>query len=432
MEPALLFARFAAALAVGLLVGLQREYAKSEDSRRKQDEGDVGARDLFAGVRTFALIGLSGALAAHASGALESALVFAAALVVFGGFLAVAYLGGIRAGEIGMTTEAAAFVVFLAGALCVWGHLALAAAVAVATTALLALKPFSKRLVTEIDREDVAATLKFAALAALVLPVLPRAPLGPPPFDAVTPFKVGLMAVFISGLSFVGYVLIQLVGARRGVGLTGVLGGIVSSTAVTLTLAERSRGAEGGALGRALALGILLAWAIMFGRVLVEIGVVNPALLRVAWLPIAAGGAAGLAWAGVLYLRGRPERGEEEPAKFSNPFELKTALQFALLYGVILVVARAAAMYFGEVGVYVSAVASGGADVDAITLSLAELSRGGLDADTATRAIVLAAVSNTLVKGGIVLALGGRAIRGPLLPGVGLMVAAALATAFLL
>src|SRR5690606_35717049 len=120
------------------------------------------------------------------------------------------------------------------------------------------------------------------------------------------PFKVGLMAAFISGLSFVGYVLIQFVGARRGVGLTGVLGGIVSSTAVTLTLAERSRGAEGGGLGRALALGIVLAWAIMFGRVLVEIGVVNPALLRTAWLPVAAGGAAGLAWAGFLYLRERP------------------------------------------------------------------------------------------------------------------------------
>jgi uncharacterized membrane protein (DUF4010 family) len=425
MDPAALFGRFAAALAVGLLVGLQREYAK-------HDEGAQAARDLFAGVRTFALIALSGALAAHAAGVLESPLVFAAALGVFGAFLAVAYLGGIRAGEIGMTTEAAAFVVFVAGALCVWGHLALAAAVGVATTALLALKPTTRAFVAKIDREDVKASLTFAALAALVLPVLPRGPLGPPPFDAVTPFKVGLMAVFISGLSFVGYVLIQLVGARRGVGLTGVLGGIVSSTAVTLTLAERSRSAEGAALGRALAFGILLAWAIMFGRVLIEVAVVNPALLRAAWLPVAAGGAAGLAWAGFLYLHGRPERGEEEPARFSNPFELKTALQFALLYGIVLVVARAAALYFGEVGVYVSAVASGVADVDAITLSVAELSRNGLDPETASRAIVLAAVSNTLVKGGIVLALGGRIIRRPLLPGVGLIVAAALGTAFLL
>src|SRR5690606_15791716 len=292
--------------------------------------------------------------------------------------------------------------------------------------------PFSQRLVEKIDREDVEATLKFAVLAALVLPVLPREPIGPPPLDAVTPFKVGLMAVFISGLSFVGYVLIQLVGARRGVGLTGVLGGLVSSTAVTLTLAERSRSAEGGGIGRALALGIVLAWTIMFGRVLVEVGVVNAALLRTAWLPVVAGGAAGLAWAGFLYLREKPGPEAEEPTQFSNPFELKTALQFAVLYGVILVVARAAQLYFGTAGVYVSAVLSGVADVDAITLSMAELSRGGLAHETATRAIVLAAVSNALVQGGIVLTLGGRAIRGPILPGVGLIVAAALATAFLL
>ena len=169
-----------------------------------------------------------------------------------------------------------------------------------------------------------------------------------------------------------------------------------------------------------------------FGRVLVEIGVVNAALLRTAWLPVAAGGAAGLAWAGYLFLRERPGQSEGEPAEFSNPFELKTALQFALLYGVILVVARAAQLYFGTAGIYASAVLSGVADVDAITLSMAELSRGGLAHETATRAIVLAAVSNTLVKGGIVLTLGGRFIRGPILPGVGLIVAAALATAFLL
>jgi uncharacterized membrane protein (DUF4010 family) len=426
MEPAaVLFGRFGAALAVGLLVGLQREYAK-------QDE----AADLFAGVRTFALIGLSGALAAYAAGVLDSPLVFAASLLLFGAFVTVGYLGGVRRGDLGMTTEAAAFVVFLAGGLCVWGHLALAAAVGVATTGLLALKPLTRRLVSKINEEDVMATLQFAAITALVLPVLPRTPFGPPPFDAASPFKVWLMVVFISGLSFLGYVLIQFVGARRGIGLTGVLGGLVSSTAVTLTLAGRSRDGEAAGLGRALAFGIVLAWAIMFGRVLVEIGVVNPALLARAWLPVAAGGAAGLAWAGFLYLRGRPERGEEEPARFSNPFELKTALQFGLLYGVILVASRAAALYFGEAGVYASAVVSGAVDVDAITLSMAELSRGAegaaVDAATATRAIVLAAVSNTLVKGGIVLAVGGRAIRGPILPGVGLIVAAALGAAFLL
>src|SRR5690606_24400600 len=384
---------------------------------------------LFAGVRTFALIGLAGALAAYAEAVLDAPLVFAAALALLGAFVVTAYLVVARNGDIGLTTEMAAVIEFLAGALCAWGELALGAAVGVATTALLALKPFAQHLIERIDRDDVVATLKFAVITALVLPVLPRETYGPPPFDAVSPFNVWLMVVFISGLSFLGYVLIQAVGAKRGVGLTGILGGLASSTAVTLMFAERSRDAN--ALSRPLALGLLLAWTIMFGRVLVEVGVVNAPLLAEAWLPITAGGVAGLTWAGVLYLRERPQ-GETEPQSFSNPFKLKTAVQFGLLYGVILIAARAASMYFGTAGVYVSAVASGVADVDAITLSMAELSRGdGLPAETAARAIVLATVSNTLVKGGIVVALGGAGIRRAVLPGVGLIAAAALAVGFL-
>src|SRR5690606_40692996 len=142
MDPAAVhFGRFGAALAVGLLVGLQREYAK-------QDEPD----DLFAGVRTFALIGLAGALAAYAEAVLDAPLVFAAALALLGAFVVTAYLVVARNGDIGLTTEMAAVIVFLAGALCAWGELALGAAVGVATTALLALKPFAQHLIERIDR----------------------------------------------------------------------------------------------------------------------------------------------------------------------------------------------------------------------------------------------------------------------------------------
>ena len=419
-----LFARLGAALAIGLLVGLQRQYA----GHREND-----TQDLFAGVRTFALLALVGGLAAYAGMLLESAAVFVTVVFLVGLFIVVAYLAGVRRGDIGLTTEVAALVTFFAGALCVWGEPAVGAAVGVTTTVLLALKIEAHRFVSTLTAEDVNAALKFAVVSAVILPLLPNETYGPPPFDVVSPFKVWLMVVFISGISFLGYFLVKTVGAHRGVGLTGLLGGLASSTAVTLSLAERSKGQD--ALAGPLALGIVIAWAIMFARVLVEVAAVNAPLLADVWLPIVAGGAAGLAYAGFLFLRRRPDgAAEEDESEFANPFELRPALTFGALYAAILVVARAAQMHFGDAGVLVSAAASGLADVDAITLSLAELSQGEgeLSHETAARGIVLAAMSNTLVKGGIVVALGSAAMRRAILPAVGVIVAAALGVAFVI
>lgn len=406
-----LFGRLAAALAIGLLVGLQREYAQH------QDPDDA---DLFAGVRTFALIAFTGALGAYVSALTGSALVFPALLLLVGVFVVVAYIMAAQRGDVGLTTEVAALVTLLAGALCGWGALALGAAVGVVTTLLLALKLKTQKLARAVSPEDVVATLKFAAVTVLVLPVLPDEPIGPAPLDVVSPFNVWLMVVFISGISFVGYVLVKVLGPRRGVGLAGVIGGLASSTALTLTFAERSRGSD---LARPLALGVMMAWAIMFARVLVEAGAVNPPLLGAVWLPIAAGGVAALAYAALLYARSQSAEADGDDSHFANPFRLKSALVFGLLYGVILVVSRAAEMHFGTAGVYVSAVASGLADVDAITLSMAELSRGeeGLAHETAALAIVLAAASNTLVKGGMVIVLGSAALRRAILPGLALI-----------
>ena len=151
----------------------------------------------------------------------------------------------------------AALVTFSAGAIAGDGQYTVSVAIAVATTALLTAKPYTSAFVKRIERADVEATVQFAVLAALVLPVLPRDTIGPAPFDAASPFKIGLMVVFILGLSFLGYVLIKIVGPRRGIGLTGILGGLVSSTAVTLTMSERSKSSSG--LLRALAMAVLLA-----------------------------------------------------------------------------------------------------------------------------------------------------------------------------
>ena len=420
-DPLALFGRFGAALAIGLLVGTQREF------QHRREAGEHAA-----GIRTFPLIALAGGMGAYLSALFGAPAVLAVVVAVVGAMGIAAYHAAARRGDVGLTTEVALLVTALAGALCVAGSLAVATAIGVAMAVLLALKPGTRRFVGALDDEDMEAALKFAAVSALVLPILPDQTYGPPPFDVVSPFKVWLMVVFISGISFLGYVLVQVVGPRRGVGLTGVVGGLASSTAVTLSLSERSK--DQPALAGALALGIVAAWAVMFARVLVEAGVVNPALLAVLWPAIAAGGAAGLAYAGALWVRSRKaEPAEPGERKFSNPFELKSALAFGALYAVILVGSRAAEMYLGTAGVYASAVASGLADVDAVTLTMAELSaRGGLDLDTARHAVVLAAASNTVVKGGIVLAIGAPAMRRAILPGLGLILAALLGVGFLL
>lgn len=407
------------ALGLGLLVGLQREYAK-----RKSQE------DLFGGARTFALIAFVGALATMVSEATGTYLVFTAVAVGIVVFLAIGYVASTHEGHIGMTTEVAALIVFCAGALSAIGELPIAVAIGVLTATVLAIKPFTRRLTASIQTEDVYATLKFAVVAALALPLLPDETYGPSPWNAVSPYNVGLMIVFISGLSFVGYVLIQLVGTERGIGLTSILGGLVSSTAVTLTLSERSR--SNHAMSNVLGLGVLLAWVIMFGRILVEVGVVNIGLLPSVWLPITVGGVIAAAWSARLYLRAATvDAGRREPDNFTNPFRLVPAIQFGLLYGLVLIGSKGLFDWLGSTGIYAGAIVSGLADVDAITLSMAELAKTG-SAQVAVIAIVIASLVNTAVKCGIAFVLGGPALGRPLLLAIGAMLIAGLASVLLI
>lgn len=428
MEPdqVTLFYRFGVALVIGLMVGLQREYA----FRRRIEGGDIeGQEELFAGARTFPLMALLGCSAALLADTFEAPFVFGAVVLVLGFLLTIAHYQQVQDGDTGLTTEVAALVTVCIGALCYWNYLEVAAALGVGTVVLLALKVQTHSLARNIESEDVYATLKFAVITLVVLPVLPQESYGPPPFDVLVPYNVWLMVVFISGISFLGYVLIKVVGARRGVGLTGILGGLASSTAVTLTFTQRSRNAR--TLAQSFALAILLAWAIMYIRVLVEVAAINPDLLRVVWLPVTVALSVGLLYCGYLYYAQDIQQ-DEETDTFQNPFELGPAITFGVLYAIILVVAHAARTYLGDAGVYLSSVASGLADVDAITLSMARLSQGegGIDLRTAARAVVLAAAANTLLKGGLVLAAGSKELRRAILPGFVLMVVTAVLVVF--
>lgn len=417
MEHAPLFYRFGAALAIGFLIGLQREHAHGGPER-----------EIFAGERTFSLMGLLGCAAAMASDALGSPWAFVIIMALIGGYIMVAYAITAWRGGLGLTSETAALLTLVCGALCYWDYIALAAALGVTITVFLSFKLEMQTFAQRITREDIYATLKFAVISIIVLPVLPNRSFGPPPWDVLNPYKIWLMVVFISGISFLGYVLVKVVGSKQGIGLTGLLGGLVSSTAVTLSFSERSQ--KEAELAKPFALAITVAWTVMFARVVVEVAALNPALLRVFWMPMAASAVVGLGYGVYLYFAQRTDK--EGEVTFSNPFELGPAVKFGLIYALILLISKAAQMYLPTAGIYLASIVAGLTDVDAITLSMAELSQtGGMDMSTAARAIVLAAMSNTVVKGGIVLSSGSKALRKALWPGFVAMLVVGIVVAFL-
>jgi len=419
MENADLFLKFGAAIVIGFLIGLQREFAKGGPDH-----------DIIAGERTFALFSLAGALAAMLADRLQSALPFFGIILLLGLFTTMAYFADTRRGKIGLTTEVAIVIAIVIGALCYWGYLTLAVAIGIVTTVLLSIKLETDRFARALTREDVFAALQLAVISAIVLPILPNASFLSPPFDVLNPFKIWLMVVFISGISFLGYVAIKIVGPEQGIGITGLLGGMVSSTAVTLSFSERSNREPD--LSKPFVLAITVAWTVMFARVLIEVSVVNGALLEHVWLPIAAAGLVGLIYCGYLFFFAKrtAERGD---VQFTNPFDLMSAIKFGLLYGLVLLISRTAQMYLGDTGLYLSSIISGLADVDAITLSMAELSKTGvIGMDKASLAIVLATMSNTTVKGGIALLTGSMTLRKSLVPAIIMILTVGIGSAFLL
>jgi len=412
-----LFMRFVSALAIGLLVGMQREY--SQGGRKER---------LFAGVRTFPLLSLCGAAGALLNELTGSPWPLVAVTLGASGLIVQAYAAHTRSGRLGATTEVAAMLTLLCGALCYYELYALAGAVGVAMTALLTLKVEMHGFVKRLDREDLYALLKFAVITAIVLPVLPNRDFGPEPLNVLNPYRIWLMVVFVSGLSFLGYALVKALGPGRGLLWNGFLGGLVSSTAVTVSLSERSR--EDPALAAPAALAIAVSWATMFLRVLVVVAVVHWPLVRLLWVPLLASAAVGIAYGGLAMRRHVPAA--EENIAYHNPFELRPALRFGVIYALVLVIARAAQVYLGDAGVYLSSAAAGLVDLNAISLSLGDMAaRGAVALSLAAQGLVLAAITNTLVKGGIVLATGSPALKRALWPLLALMVAAAAGAAAL-
>ena len=415
MEPFAPHLSLLAALAVGVLIGLEREQAKSPETGTS-----------IGGIRTYPIFALVGALATM----LEASSLWLP-LVALGGviaLLAINYAADLRAGrEHGVTTEASVIATYLIGALAtsrgviepMSTRLILVMALGVTITFLLSSKRWLHGVASRVSHEDFFATVKFLIAAVIVLPLLPNEDVGP--LAAINPFSVGLMIVLISGLSFVGYVAMRLFGKGRGLMLGAAIGGLVSSTAVTLSVAGRTK--KDAALAPASAGAIAIASTVMMARVAVLVGVINPALLAHLAIPLVAGAAGAMLGGFIVYRRGGKIR--DTPIAVANPFELGSAIRFGLLFAAILVAIKAAKTYLGNQGVYLAAAIGGTTDVDAVSLSTAK--NMAAEATAATIAIMIAVVSNTIVKSSLALGIGGPALGKRAFLIGGLIVAGAVA-----
>ena len=379
------------ALAIGLLMGLERE-------RKPTAKG---------GLRTFALIALSGAVAPLLGKALDAPSIAAVGLGAVAFTMIAAYYHHHEKSherDPGTTTIIASLVCYLLGAMVTVGHARLAVMLAILATTLLYFKAELGGAARGLERRDLVSILQFALVAFVVLPLLPDRGFGP--YGALNPRHVWLMVVLISGVSLAGYVVLRLLRGENGAVLLGMLGGLVSSTATTLAFARHAR--ESDKFITLSAVVIATANLALLVRLAVLAAIAAPAALPALAPALGAGLAAGV---GTFALMQRRKPGGPAPAALpvENPAELRSALAFAAFYAAVLLVVAWVSDLAGSRGVYALAAASGLVDVDAITLSSLRLfGLGTLSASDAATAVVVAVAANTAFKLGVV-----RVVAGP-------------------
>ncbi len=376
------------ALGLGLLAGLQREHA---DSR-------------VAGIRTFTLIALFGAIAGMVAEHYGNVLIIGIGLFCLTMMLFVANYMKTRSEkvDIGQTTEVAALLMFLLSAYVIVGSKAIAVVVGGMVAVLLYLKKSLADFTERLGENDVKAIFQFAAISLIILPILPDTEFGP--YEVLNPREIWLMVVLIVGLGVGGYFAYKWLGKSVGTVMSGILGGLISSTATTLTYSKRSK--ESPDASRLAAFIIMTASTVSFLRVIIEVAIVSPNHLKTIAPPlITMTVLMALISAGLYFFKKENDKGEiPEP---DNPAQLKSALFFGLLYAVIIFAVAVVKDYFGSGGLYAVSILSGLTDMDAITLSLANtINGGGLDAAEGWRLILTAALSNLVFKGGMALFIG--------------------------
>jgi uncharacterized membrane protein (DUF4010 family) len=384
---------------IGALIGLIRQWGDQQDDHKSGYP--------FAGLRTFVLWSLIGYTAAFLS-EVYAPHCFIVAVIMVGLHLVLHGIAGKERGALGFTTSAAAIITLFLGGLIYWDHLALAVMLAAITMLVLGLKQKSHHWTRRFTQEDIRSTLQFVAVTGVVLPLVPNQSYGP--YGAINPYSLWLMVVLISGLGFVGYLLIRILGARAGVILTGLVGGLASSTATTLAFSRESKVYPEFSTG--FALGIVMACTIMLARVIIILGFIFPAFISSLWLPFLILSLPGLIYALVVGLFTNQGYEATDLPDLKNPLGLAIAIKFALIYGLISILVKVFVNSDLSEGLLALSFFSGLTDMDAIALSITNNLREGIvSAELATKALIVAAIANTTLKAGLVFGLGSNLLR---------------------
>ena len=401
---------FVLTLALGLLIGFEREESRPSDS----PDGHFG------GVRTFPIIGMGGFLLVTVFP--ESALPFAIGLAVLGMLLGVTvYLSGSAGGDIGITTETAALMTFTLGAAAARGLYWIAIAAGVVAVMLLQEKQVLESLATRMPRHELSTLARFLLITGVILPAVPNRAFT---VYEINPFKIWLVVVAVSAVSYASYLLQRRLGGDRGLLLAGILGGAYSSTVTTVALARQSR--TDLYRGSAYSGAMTAATGVMYARLWVLLALFSPLLAaRLTWVfwPVAVIGVV----AGALLGRRRGRGLEQATTVSGNPLELRSAFLFAAVFLGVLVATRFVAAHFGDAGILVLAGVMGLTDVDPFILGVAQYSSHGLDAGTAALAVVVAATANNVMKGVYALVFGERSVGWTALLSLSTLGAASLA-----
>ncbi len=382
---------FIISLLIGALIGTERQRRIAEEKTRG-----------VAGLRTFTLIALLGTLSAFLSdhyGQMFAVVAFASFTIVVG----IGYVASVSSlGRLDFTAAVAAILTFSLGMLASFQEsILLAVSLAVITTWILATRTITHRYVEALSETDLLDTLKMGIIALVIYPLLPDQPLDP--FMVLNPRQIWLFVVLVSLIGYIGYVLIRILGAERGLSLTGVLGGLVSSTAVTTAMASEVK--VNKEIMTSAVFATTIASCTMFPRILFIVLVVDknlffpllPQLLGMTSIGIA-----------LAYVRMRNNEPVGRNVEVKDPFRILPALKFGAFFAFVLLASKLASIYFGNTGTYAASIMAGLADVDAITLSMATLAKSSIPQNIAVVSITLAAITNTLVKLSIAYILGNR------------------------
>jgi uncharacterized membrane protein (DUF4010 family) len=380
------------ALALGVLIGAEREIARGQPEERESKR--------FAGIRTFGLISLLGAISLHFANHF-GAVFFAASFFGFVLLAITAYIRTRTGEDMGATTEITAILTFLYGAFCMTEYNLVAVVLAVFTALILHAKEVVHSFVSRITEEEFYATLKFAIIALVILPFLPKNVY----FGFFNPYEIWLIVVIVSGVEFVGYVVTKLLPPRKGITIIGLLGGIISSTALVLNASRESK--EERAITNSLAFSSALASSTAFLKIIIVVYIVNKDIVDRVALPMTVMFILGMTGALFLWRRSKAEK-EIQTINLKSPFTLSPALKFGVFFVFIIFLTTFANKYFGIIGVYATSVLGGIANLNAPIASIAELAHESITAKVATFSIVITACVNTISKAGIAFLLGSK------------------------